>query len=63
MLCVCSGVALWLLRILGVSQGNYCYGNGHRSVLCYHSSTAGGGGEGSDGPVTSGDEGAWRGRE
>lgn len=35
---------------------------GHRSVLCYHGSTAGKGGWcGSDGPVTSGDErGGWR---
>lgn len=53
--------------MLGFSQGNSCHGNGHRSVLCYHSSTAGGGawggvgGGGSDGLVTSGDEGGWRG--
>uniref|UniRef100_A0A8C3AP96 WD repeat domain 7 n=1 Tax=Cyclopterus lumpus TaxID=8103 RepID=A0A8C3AP96_CYCLU len=30
-------------KMLGVSQGNSCHGNGHKSVLCYHSSTAGGG--------------------
>lgn len=63
--CVCSlsrsGVALWLLRMLGVSQGNSCHGNGHQSVLCYHSSTTGGVGGGSDGPVTSGDKGGWKG--
>lgn len=49
--------------MLRVSRGNSCRGNGHRSVLCYHSSTAGRGGayvEGSDGLVTSRDEGEWR---
>lgn len=35
-----------LLRMLGISQGNGCHRNGHWSVLCYHSNTAGGGGGG-----------------
>ncbi len=46
------------MRML-VSQGNGCYGNRPRSVLCYRSSTTGREGGGSDGPVTSGDEGGW----
>jgi len=47
--------------MLGISQGNSYHRNGHRSVLCYHSSTAGRRGGGSDGPVTSGDKGGWSG--
>lgn len=51
---------LWLVRMLGVSQGNGCHRNVHQSVLSYHSTTANGGGGGGLG--TSGDEAGWSGR-